>query len=197
MKHTYTIMFPVFLCLAGSVAMADCEVYEKLDNQQVIELTKDLKDESAEPIMRRSAYNTLSCSDDDFVRQQAIIDGLNSDSEALRNTLMRDVLFKRINLMLEPLNVEEMTKEQIDWAKDNPSVVLTFTFSDPQNSCIGLAYNDCRNDYVLDTTGSSFSFHDARKGSGEMTLKADGIFEGFFVPVKSEGLRIPIKARLR
>lgn len=185
----------VLVCVATS-SHAMCNNYSQLDLAQVKEQRRIMQNESADVFDRRDAFQTLSCAADEFTREQAQIDALSSNLEALQAIAMRNLLFVRKSLTLVPIDEGQLTDNQRAWVAENAAVVLNFTHNIPEEQCIGLAYNDCRTGYVMDISGKNVSFSDKRIGSGQLTLSSTTL-QGFIFPVKNAGLRIPVTAVLR
>lgn len=99
---------------------------------------------SADPSVRRAAFQTAASSGDPVLRARVLSDALNSGDTALRIAALRELMFSRPNFVVD-LQPEDGDEQGAAWAAERGGLfALKITARFPELNCLSLyAPKDC------------------------------------------------------
>ncbi len=174
-----------------------CTERVTLDNLQVRELIKTIRDTKADTLDRAIAYENMVCEARDSFRQLALQSALSSNEPALQAAALLEVVMLRDNLIVEIDPGQDLGAEGAKWKRKTGGSVL-FNLTN-HNRAMGRACTSCCPCYdaLMDVSGLRLNLAYRKRYSGErgeFKLADDGTMKGlFYVP----GVPTPMKATLK
>ena len=154
-SKVYSAMLATCLYFGCNGAASACEEFVRLETEQLAMLETQIQN-NENPLQQLTAFRTLSCSDDPGIRDLAIRTGLMSSNQSMRTSALHLNILSKNSLVIDMMEeTEHLTEEQYDFMFNNPRIIMQVSSRDFENSCLGLAYDNCAPNFNLRLSGQT------------------------------------------
>ena len=151
----FTGLLSAFLCLGWSNYVSACQDFVQVETEQLSILHAQIQNDES-PLQQLTAFRLLSCSNDPGIRDFALRTGLLSSNPSIRTSALHLNVLSKNSLVIDMLEeTENLTEEEIDYINNNPVINFQVSFTDLDNNCLGLYYNNCGPNYNLRLSGQT------------------------------------------